>query len=174
MLLSPHHLSGPCQRSKWLGSIGGGISLYSKLRLACLRRNQQINLRIMQSSRTSPALKQKRMIKSAVFGEPWRNFLWLPIPLKKRYSLFYTWCLTIQECVVCFERHNWSRLPPATHLRYHDVCERCIERHVKVRINEGNTNIGCPAEGCPIPLEYEVIKQYSSKQAFNKFFVVVV
>jgi hypothetical protein len=75
---------------------------------------------------------------------------------------------------VCFDEPPWYQFPIRTHLKYHDVCNRCISGHVETQLSDGSTVIPCPAEGCERVLEYEDIQRYSKKRAFDKFAVHVV
>jgi hypothetical protein len=60
--------------------------------------------------------------------------------------------------------------PLSTHLRVHNTCRGCIKKyfHTKIKDN-GLTTITCPGLGCKTALDYDAIKQFASKNDFDRY-----
>jgi hypothetical protein len=60
--------------------------------------------------------------------------------------------------------------PHSTHLVEHDICKICVTRYLWIKImNEGTTEIPCPAESCPANLAYDDIKGHGGAEAFARY-----
>jgi hypothetical protein len=72
---------------------------------------------------------------------------------------------------VCCETRESVDFPRTSHLSLHgtDICTYCITNYLKGKIDEGSTDIACPAINCHVSLPYSEIKEHSDKDVFVRY-----
>ncbi|GES82806.1 hypothetical protein GLOIN_2v1661741 [Rhizophagus clarus] len=75
------------------------------------------------------------------------------------------------NCIICYESKDCDfRNITSTCSHQAVVCEKCVNEHIKSRINEKQIfNIPCPTSGCNKIMERHDIKNFSSKEVFENY-----
>ncbi|CAB5358490.1 hypothetical protein RhiirA5_350861 [Rhizophagus irregularis] len=76
----------------------------------------------------------------------------------------------MSECTICYERDNDFRNITSNCSHQAVVCVKCVNEYIKNRSNEKQIfNIPCPTNGCNKLMERHDIKNFATKEVFEKY-----